>query len=262
MFFLSRLELLKNTTPYSSCRIERIAPGDGGGRLADHLRHLPRVRHDAAANLGGRSLRSDSAQHPCRPHRLEDAQRALLLLRLEPAGRQCHNVRRRQRGRSRRQRDDGARPAARLPRYAQLHCRPPGDGGREREAGAPAAERAAAARRHGDEERHSVAGEDAIPQDLHPEARERQHSVCGHRRLYGAGVAVQRPGAGAPAERAVRAVRSAGQRSSLLAHQDSGRLLLLCVRFAGSAGGSCNVRGGNGPGHDRCNCVSVWGWVL
>ena len=158
-------------------------------------------------------------------------------------GRQC--------GRVRGERDDGAGPAARLPRHAQLHRGPARDGGREREARAAAAVRAAAARRDGDEERHPVAGRGPVPQDLHPEAREREHPVRGHRRLHRAGVPVQRPGAGAAAERAVRPVRPAGARQPLSADQDTGRLLLLRVGHTGPAGRPRTVRGRDGAGYDR-----------
>lgn len=86
---------------------------------------------------------------------------------------------------------DGARPAEGLPGHPKLYRGQAGNGGREREVGEAVAVGAAPARRHGDEERHHIAGGGPVPQDLHPEARKRQvgrnnkETICVRRRPQG-----------------------------------------------------------------------------
>ena len=110
---------------------------------------------------------------------------------------------------------DGERPAEGLPGHAQLHRRPTGDRRREREAGTAAAVGPAAARGRRDEGRPHGPRRRAVPQDLHPAARECQHPLCRYRRLHRPGVAVHRPGAGPPPQRTLRTIRSARQRQLL-----------------------------------------------
>lgn len=179
--------------------------------MAGGVRGVPGVRDAAAAHLGGGAVRRVAAR-AAHGRRRRARQGPLPQPRLAAADGEHDRVPVRQRGGHLHAQPDGARAAQGLPRHQELHRRAPRDGGREREAGAAAAFGAATARRHGDEGGHHLPGGGPVPQDLHPEARERQHPVRGHRRLHGAGLAVHGAGAGAAAQRAVRPLRPARKR--------------------------------------------------
>lgn len=109
----------------------------------------------------------------------------------------------------------------------------------------------------------------AVPQNLHPEARERQvssegcfasslestpffqHPLRGHLRVHDPLGPVHRRGARAHPERAVRQVRSSRRRAPLPQDQAPGGLLLLRLRAPGGASRSRTLHGRDGPRHDR-----------
>lgn len=131
--------------------------------MANSFRCISDILVAATSNLGIDHVRAGAVSDPPRLDHLSRALGCDAPVRGAPFGGECGHVRWRQRDRAGRASDDGAGPAARLPRYAQLYSGPLTAGGREREAGAPAVVGAAQARGPGNEEGHSVAGRGPIP---------------------------------------------------------------------------------------------------